>query len=59
MESLFDTLKPERYYLQKWETVEQLKKAIDNYIYSYNHERARVKLKGLSSVQYRTQALAA
>ncbi|MCA8057737.1 IS3 family transposase, partial [Burkholderia cepacia] len=29
------------------------------YIHYYNHERIRLKLKGLSPVQYRTQALAA
>ncbi|WP_175829483.1 IS3 family transposase, partial [Burkholderia cepacia] len=28
-------------------------------IHYYNHERIRLKLKGLSPVQYRTQALAA
>lgn len=59
MESFFGTLKSELYYLQKWATVEQLKKAIDDYIYYYNHERIKLKLKGLSPVQYRTQALAA
>lgn len=59
MESFFGTLKSELYYLQKWETIDQLKKAIDDHIYYYNHERIRVKLKGLGPVQYRTQALAA
>ncbi|MGB3424733.1 MAG: IS3 family transposase, partial [Castellaniella sp.] len=29
------------------------------YIHYYNHERIRTKLKGLSPVQYRTQALTA
>ncbi|MGQ7248274.1 IS3 family transposase, partial [Halomonas sp. V046] len=29
------------------------------YIHYYNHERIRLKLKGLSPVQYRTQALGA
>ena len=28
------------------------------YIHYYNHDRNRTKLKGLSPVQYRTQALA-
>ncbi|WP_346062048.1 IS3 family transposase, partial [Halomonas salifodinae] len=27
------------------------------YIHYYNHERIKMKLKGLSPVQYRTQAL--
>lgn len=58
-ESFFGTLKSELYHLQKWQSVEQLEKAIDEYIYYYNHERIRLKLKGLSPVQYRTQAIAA
>ncbi|MEB6676064.1 IS3 family transposase, partial [Acinetobacter haemolyticus] len=29
------------------------------YIHYYNHERIKVKLKGLSPVQYRTQSLKA
>lgn len=59
IESFFGTLKSELYYLQKWTSVEQLRKAIDEYIYYYNHERIKLKLKGLSPIQYRTQALAA
>lgn len=58
-ESFFGTLKSELYHLQKWQSVEQLEKAIDKYIYYYNHERIKLKLKGLSPVQYRTQAIAA
>lgn len=58
IESFFGTLESELYYLQKWTSVEQLKKAIDEYIRYYNHERIKPKLKGLSPIQYRTQALA-
>lgn len=56
MESFFGTLKSELFHLQKWHSVEQLKKAIDEYIYYYNHERIKLKLKGLSPVQYRIQS---
>ncbi|MDM1708671.1 transposase [Thiopseudomonas alkaliphila] len=59
IERFFGMLKSELYYLQKWTSVEQLKKAIDGYIHYYNHKRIRLKLKGLSPIQYRTQALAA
>lgn len=59
IESFFGVLKSELYYLQKWTSVEQLKKAIDEYIHYYNHERIKLKLKGLSPIQYRTQAFAA
>lgn len=57
IESFFGTLKSELFHLQKWQSVEQLKKAIDEYIYYYNHERIKLKLKGLSLVQYRIQSL--
>ncbi len=57
IESFFGTLKSELFHLQKWQSVEQLKKAIDEYIYYYNHERIKLKLKGLSPVQYRIQSL--
>ncbi len=32
---------------------------VKEYIHYYNHERIKVKLKGLSPVQYRTQSLEA
>ncbi len=57
MESFFGTLKSECYRLERFTCVEQLRKAVDNYIHYYNHERIKLKLKGLSPVQYRTQAL--
>ncbi|NLJ62364.1 MAG: IS3 family transposase, partial [Alcaligenaceae bacterium] len=56
-ESFFGVLKSELYHLQKWQSVEQLKNAIHEYIDYYNHERIKLKLKGLSPVQYRTQSL--
>lgn len=57
MESFFGVLKSELYHLQKWQSVEQLKNAIHEYIDYYNHERIKLKLKGLSPVQYRIQSL--
>ena len=59
MESFFGTLKSEFFYLNRFESVVQLQAGIRQYIHYYNHERIRTKLKGLSPVQYRTQALAA
>jgi len=32
---------------------------VKEYIHYYNHERIKVKLKGLSPVEYRTQSLKA
>lgn len=59
MESFFAVLKKEFFYLNSFDTVEALEKGIRNYIHYYNHDRIKLKLKGLSPVQYRTQPLAA
>lgn len=58
MESFFATLKTELLYLNRFESIEQLQAAIRSYINYYNHHRIKIKLKGLSPVQYRTQAFA-
>ena len=58
MESFFGTLKSELFYLERFESIEQLQASIHQYIHYYNHERIKTKLKGLSPVQYRVQALA-
>lgn len=59
MESFFGTLKSELFYLQKFTSIEQLQASIRSYIHYYNHQRIKSKLKGLSPVQYRTQAFQA
>lgn len=56
MESFFGTLKSEFFYLSRFDSVDQLQQGIDRYIHYYNHDRIKLKLKGLSPVQYRTQA---
>jgi putative transposase len=55
MESFFGTLKSEYFYLNKFDNIEQLEHGLHQYIHYYNHERIKIKLKGLSPVQYRTQ----
>lgn len=55
MESFFGTLKSEFFYLNKFNSIEQLETGLRQYIHYYNHERIKSKLKGLSPVQYRTQ----
>jgi len=57
MESFFGTLKSEFFYLNKFVNVEELQSGLHHYIHYYNNERIKLKLKGLSPVQYRTQAL--
>lgn len=55
MESFFGTLKSEFFYLEQFDSVEQLQQGLHRYIHYYNHDRIKLKLKGLSPVQYRTQ----
>jgi transposase InsO family protein len=58
MESFFGVLKSEFFYLNKFDSVDALRAGLADYIHYYNHDRIKLKLKGLSPVQYRTQALA-
>jgi transposase InsO family protein len=57
MESFFGTLKSEFFYLNKFADIEDLKAGLRRYIHYYNHQRIKLKLNGLSPVQYRIQAL--
>jgi len=57
MESFFATLKSEFFYPNRFESIENLRQGIDDYIRYYNNDRIKLKLKGLSPVQYRTQPL--
>lgn len=56
MENFFGILKQEMYYGEKLVDYEELKRRIEEYIYWYNHIRSKVKLTGLSPVEYRTQS---
>lgn len=58
-ESFFGTLKSECFYLKKFDSVTELRQAVESYICYYNNERIRLKLKGQSPVEYRTSASAA
>ena len=59
MENFFGLLKTEMFYDQEncYETLDDLIKAIDDYIYYYNYDRIKEKLKGLSPVNYRLQSI--
>ena len=57
MESFFATVKTELFYMQKFTSIEHLRGELVRYIRYYNHHRIKMKLKGLSPVQYRTQAM--
>jgi len=58
MENFFGLLKTEMFYDQedKYKTIDELILAIDDYIYYYNYDRIKEKLKGLSPVNYRLQS---
>lgn len=59
MESFFAVLKTEFFHLNKFNSVAELRAGLKRYIHYYNHDRIKLKLKGLSPVQFRTQPLAA
>ena len=58
MESFFGILKSEMFYgyEETFQSIKQLEQAIVNYIDYYSNKRIKVKLKGLSPVQYRTKS---
>ena len=58
MENFFGILKTEMFYDQEdnYKTIDDLINAIKEYIYYYNHDRIKEKLKGLSPVNYRLQS---
>lgn len=56
MENFFGQLKSELLYLQEFNSIEHFIEELDEYIYYYNNKRIKVKLKGLSPVQYRIQS---
>ncbi len=58
MESFFGILKSEMFYgyEKTFKSLKQLEQAIVDYIDYYNNKRIKVKLKGLSPVQYRTKS---
>ena len=57
MENWFGIMKSEFFYQEKFETIDSFKQGLHEYIYYYNHDRIKQKLKGLSPVDYRTQSL--
>ena len=58
MENFFGITKNEMFYghENEFETMEDLRREIENYIKWYNEERINVKRKGLSPLEYRQQS---
>ena len=59
IENFFGLLKSELLYLQKFESMEQFKAELIEYLDHYNNSRAQAKLKGLPPAVHRQQALLA
>jgi transposase InsO family protein/transposase-like protein len=59
MENFFGLLKTEMYYDQEdlYKDTDELIRAIEEYIHYYNNERIKSRLKGLTPIEYRNQAL--
>jgi putative transposase len=53
MESFFATLKCELFYVNKYESIQELEEALHDYIRYYNVDRIKLGLAGLSPVAYR------
>lgn len=58
-ENFFGLLKTEMYHNEVFKSADELIKTIKEYIDYYNHKRIKLKLKGLSPIEYRNQALVA
>ena len=56
IENFFGILKSEFFHNQEFSSVEQFSKELSEYIEYYNNRRIKVKLKGLSPVEFRTQS---
>lgn len=59
MENFFGLLKTEIFYgfEDQFKTIDELIQAIEEYIYYYNNDRIKSRLKGLTPMEYRNQAL--
>ena len=55
MENFFGLMRSELLYLGNYTSAEVFKKDLKEYIDYYNNERIKLRLKGMSPVQYRTQ----
>ena len=57
MESFFGRLKAECYFGKCFDTFAEFERTIHKYMHYDNHEHIQVKLKGLNSMECRTQSL--
>ena len=55
MENFFGIMKTELLYSRQWNSMDEFKRELRKYIHYYNYDRIKLRLNGLSPVQYRTQ----
>jgi putative transposase len=53
IENFFGIIKSELFYINKFNSIEHLKRGIEDYIKYYNKERIKLNLNGMSPIQYR------
>jgi len=53
IENFFGIIKSELFYLKKYNSIDELKKEIKDYITYYNNDRIKLNLNGMSPIQYR------
>lgn len=56
MESFFGLMKNELLYINHFDSIEAFEKELEKYIYWYNNKRVKLRLNGMSPVQYRAHA---
>jgi transposase InsO family protein len=59
MENFFGLLKSELLYLRSFDSMEHFRIELIRYINYYNNDRIKLKLKGMSPVEYRTHSFSA
>lgn len=57
MENFFALMKNELLYVNKFDNIEDFKSALKKYMKWYNNKRIKLRLKGMSPVQYRAHYL--
>ena len=55
MENFFGLIKNELLYVNHYNSIEEFEKELKQYIWWYNNKRIKLRLKGMSPVQYRAQ----
>ena len=56
VENFFGILKSELLYIQQFDSIEHFIQELHDYMHWYNNRRTKVKLKGMSPVEYRTHS---